>query len=174
MDALNVVVVVVFSSFLVGYSFQERAHCSCRAQCNAKVSELLHSAFDLLKVCHAWMFFSLFLRKYYRWILTRNFEKLNTRGAQPVSLLNIMMDLKKCCNHPYLFPTASIVRLTTPYHTHALDTILVVYTFTLLHHSILTHTCTLYIINLYRRLPLPPLGTTRVDRWSRPVASSSF
>ncbi|CAI8044830.1 Chromodomain-helicase-DNA-binding protein 5, partial [Geodia barretti] len=45
-------------------------------------------------------------QKYYRWILTRNFEKLNTRGAQPVSLLNVMMDLKKCCNHPYLFPTA--------------------------------------------------------------------
>ena len=48
-------------------------------------------------------------RKYYRWILTRNFEKLNTRGAQPVSLLNVMMDLKKCCNHPYLFPTAQQV-----------------------------------------------------------------
>lgn len=54
-------------------------------------------------------------RKYYRWILTRNFEKLNTRGAQPVSLLNIMMDLKKCCNHPYLFPTASMVWQTLPY-----------------------------------------------------------
>ena len=26
-----------------------------------------------------------------------------------MSLLNIMMDLKKCCNHPYLFPTASDV-----------------------------------------------------------------
>ena len=48
-------------------------------------------------------------RKYYRWILTRNFEKLNTRGSQPVSLLNVMMDLKKCCNHPYLFPTAQQV-----------------------------------------------------------------
>lgn len=24
-----------------------------------------------------------------------------------VSLLNIVMDLKKCCNHPYLFPAAS-------------------------------------------------------------------
>ena len=24
-----------------------------------------------------------------------------------VSLLNIMMDLKKCCNHPYLFPSAA-------------------------------------------------------------------
>lgn len=24
-----------------------------------------------------------------------------------VSLLNIVMDLKKCCNHPYLFPAAA-------------------------------------------------------------------
>ena len=76
--------------------------------------------------------FEYFLRKYYRWILTRNFEKLNTRGAQPVSLLNIMMDLKKCCNHPYLFPTASIVRVTTPYHTRA------VYHFDGLHFYIAT------------------------------------
>ena len=26
-----------------------------------------------------------------------------------MSLLNVMMDLKKCCNHPYLFPTAAEV-----------------------------------------------------------------
>ncbi|CAH0556045.1 unnamed protein product [Brassicogethes aeneus] len=47
-------------------------------------------------------------KKYYKWILTRNFEALNPKGGgQSVSLLNIMMDLKKCCNHPYLFPAAS-------------------------------------------------------------------
>lgn len=46
-------------------------------------------------------------KKYYKYILTRNFEALNPRGGgQQVSLLNIMMDLKKCCNHPYLFPAA--------------------------------------------------------------------
>ena len=51
-------------------------------------------------------------RKYYKYILTRNFEALNTRGSSSqVSLLNIMMDLKKCCNHPYLFPTAAAVSL---------------------------------------------------------------
>lgn len=27
-----------------------------------------------------------------------------------MSLLNIMMDLKKCCNHPYLFPVAAVVK----------------------------------------------------------------
>lgn len=47
-------------------------------------------------------------KKYYKYVLTRNFEALNSRtGGQQVSLLNIMMDLKKCCNHPYLFPIAS-------------------------------------------------------------------
>ncbi|RZC42901.1 chromodomain-helicase-DNA-binding protein Mi-2 -like protein [Asbolus verrucosus] len=47
-------------------------------------------------------------KKYYKYILTRNFEALNPKGGgQSVSLLNIMMDLKKCCNHPYLFPVAA-------------------------------------------------------------------
>ncbi|XP_064459559.1 chromodomain-helicase-DNA-binding protein Mi-2 homolog isoform X3 [Ornithodoros turicata] len=47
-------------------------------------------------------------KKYYKYILTRNYEALNAKGgSQSVSLLNIMMDLKKCCNHPYLFPAAS-------------------------------------------------------------------
>ncbi|ODM89703.1 Chromodomain-helicase-DNA-binding protein Mi-2 [Orchesella cincta] len=46
-------------------------------------------------------------KKYYKYILTRNFEALNSRsGGQQVTLLNIMMDLKKCCNHPYLFSAA--------------------------------------------------------------------
>jgi chromodomain-helicase-DNA-binding protein 1 len=42
----------------------------------------------------------------YRNILTRNFQELN-RGAtkgQKQSLLNIMMELKKASNHPYMFP----------------------------------------------------------------------
>uniref|UniRef100_A0A3B3RVI5 Chromodomain helicase DNA binding protein 3 n=1 Tax=Paramormyrops kingsleyae TaxID=1676925 RepID=A0A3B3RVI5_9TELE len=48
-------------------------------------------------------------KKYYKYILTRNFEALNSKGGgNQVSLLNIMMDLKKCCNHPYLFPVASV------------------------------------------------------------------
>uniref|UniRef100_A0A4W5PFQ3 Chromodomain helicase DNA binding protein 4a n=1 Tax=Hucho hucho TaxID=62062 RepID=A0A4W5PFQ3_9TELE len=48
-------------------------------------------------------------KKYYKFILTRNFEALNTRsGGNQVSLLNVVMDLKKCCNHPYLFPVAAM------------------------------------------------------------------
>lgn len=54
---------------------------------------------------------SLSRRKYYKFILTKNFEALNTKGGgNQVSLLNVVMDLKKCCNHPYLFPAAAIVR----------------------------------------------------------------
>uniref|UniRef100_A0A3P8WKB5 Chromodomain helicase DNA binding protein 4a n=1 Tax=Cynoglossus semilaevis TaxID=244447 RepID=A0A3P8WKB5_CYNSE len=42
-------------------------------------------------------------KKYYKFILTKNFEALNTKGGgNQVSLLNVVMDLKKCCNHPYL------------------------------------------------------------------------
>ncbi|XP_043270703.1 chromodomain-helicase-DNA-binding protein Mi-2 homolog isoform X3 [Venturia canescens] len=63
-------------------------------------------------------------KKYYKYILTRNFEALNPKGGgQQVSLLNIMMDLKKCCNHPYLFPAASQEAPTGPngnYETGAL------------------------------------------------------
>ncbi|TKR71709.1 hypothetical protein L596_019263 [Steinernema carpocapsae] len=47
-------------------------------------------------------------KKYYKAILTRNFDVLHVKnGGSQMSLLNIIMDLKKCCNHPYLFPKAS-------------------------------------------------------------------
>lgn len=38
-----------------------------------------------------------------RWILTRNYKALNkgTKGSTS-GFLNIMMELKKCCNHCYL------------------------------------------------------------------------
>ena len=32
-------------------------------------------------------------------------------GGQHTSLINVMMELKKCCNHPYLFPTAQVERI---------------------------------------------------------------
>jgi chromodomain-helicase-DNA-binding protein 4 len=48
-------------------------------------------------------------KKYYKFILTKNYEALNSKGGggNSCSMLNIMMDLKKCCNHPYLFPSAA-------------------------------------------------------------------
>ncbi|XP_055856577.1 chromodomain-helicase-DNA-binding protein Mi-2 homolog isoform X2 [Episyrphus balteatus] len=47
-------------------------------------------------------------KKYYKFILTKNYEALNSKsGGNSCSLINVMMDLKKCCNHPYLFPSAA-------------------------------------------------------------------
>ena len=46
-------------------------------------------------------------RKYYKLILTKNYEALQSRmGGGHQSLLNIVMQLKKCCNHPYLIQLA--------------------------------------------------------------------
>ncbi|XP_038068457.1 chromodomain-helicase-DNA-binding protein 1-like isoform X2 [Patiria miniata] len=42
-------------------------------------------------------------KQYYKWILTRNFRAL-TKGVKgsTTSFVNIVMELKKCCNHPHL------------------------------------------------------------------------
>ncbi|CAD6191489.1 unnamed protein product [Caenorhabditis auriculariae] len=48
-------------------------------------------------------------KKYYKNILTKNFDALNVKnGGTQMSLINIIMELKKCCNHPYLFVKASM------------------------------------------------------------------
>ncbi|KAL8969664.1 MAG: hypothetical protein Q9183_001891 [Haloplaca sp. 2 TL-2023] len=45
--------------------------------------------------------------EYYKNILTRNYAALNEGAKGPKqSLLNIMMELKKASNHPFLFPSA--------------------------------------------------------------------
>jgi SNF2 family DNA or RNA helicase len=43
-------------------------------------------------------------KKYYRALYERNFSYLTkgAKGANVPNLLNIMMELRKCCNHPYL------------------------------------------------------------------------
>jgi len=43
-------------------------------------------------------------KKYYRAILERNFSFLakGTATANIPNLMNTMMELRKCCNHPYL------------------------------------------------------------------------
>ena len=42
-------------------------------------------------------------RQYYKWILTRNYTMLKKglKAAAP-SLVNVIMELKKCCNHGFL------------------------------------------------------------------------
>lgn len=46
-------------------------------------------------------------RKFYKNILTHNFEALRAKSGAQTSLLNVMMELKKVANHPYLLPAAS-------------------------------------------------------------------
>ena len=55
-------------------------------------------------------------KKVYKNILTRNFEALNSKGGAQVSLLNIMMELKKCANHPYLLPGTLFFNSSFPYY----------------------------------------------------------
>ena len=45
---------------------------------------------------------------YYKNILTRNYKVLNegAKGGQQMSLMNVIMELKKASNHPFLFPNA--------------------------------------------------------------------
>lgn len=44
--------------------------------------------------------------RYYRHIITRNYEALTSEGSRPKSLLNIVMELKKVSDHPYLIDGA--------------------------------------------------------------------
>lgn len=57
-------------------------------------------------------------QQYYRWLLTKNFAKLNagTKGkgmGNTATLRNLVMELKKCCNHPFLFPNYEDTSVTT-------------------------------------------------------------
>eukprot|EP01117_Protostelium_nocturnum_P005440 TRINITY_DN1971_c0_g2_i2.p1 TRINITY_DN1971_c0_g2~~TRINITY_DN1971_c0_g2_i2.p1 ORF type:complete len:1076 (-),score=439.07 TRINITY_DN1971_c0_g2_i2:118-3345(-) len=44
-------------------------------------------------------------REFYKALLTKNFEVLRygSKKGNQISLLNVVIGLKKCCNHPYLF-----------------------------------------------------------------------
>lgn len=43
-------------------------------------------------------------RELYKQILTKNLDLVNGVNKDKIQLLNILMQLKKVCNHPYLFP----------------------------------------------------------------------
>lgn len=63
--------------------------------------------------------------EYYRNILTRNYSALNAghnKGTQ-ISLLNVMAELKKASNHPYLFDGVED-RVLSNYGSHSRDNIL--------------------------------------------------
>lgn len=42
-------------------------------------------------------------KQYYRWILSKNYSALRKGNkGSPSTFLNIVIELKKCCNHAYL------------------------------------------------------------------------
>eukprot|EP00976_Prorocentrum_cordatum_P023376 476100-Prorocentrum_minimum.AAC.1 len=41
-------------------------------------------------------------KKYYRMLLQKDLDAINGTGERS-RLLNVVMQLRKCCNHPYLF-----------------------------------------------------------------------
>lgn len=43
-------------------------------------------------------------KKLYKQILTKNVDYINGTSKEKIQLLNVLMQLKKVCNHPYLFP----------------------------------------------------------------------
>jgi chromodomain-helicase-DNA-binding protein 1 len=54
-------------------------------------------------------------RKFYRLICQRNFAELNkSNRASKASLLNILMEMKKCCNHPLLLSYADEIQNDGP------------------------------------------------------------
>lgn len=43
-------------------------------------------------------------RKVYKGVLMRDIDTVNGSSVGRTAILNIVMQLRKCCNHPYLFP----------------------------------------------------------------------
>ena len=55
-----------------------------------------------------WCGLSTLQKSYLQWVLTRNFALLNhgLSGSSKRRLMNVAMECRKACNHPYLFPNA--------------------------------------------------------------------
>merc|ERR1712012_533586 len=58
-------------------------------------------------------------KKYYKYVLTRNYEALKVKGGSNTSLVNVLMELKKICNHPYLCDKASLEAKRLPNNAYA-------------------------------------------------------
>jgi len=54
-------------------------------------------------------------KKYYKMLLQKDIDAVNGSGERS-RLLNIVMQLRKCCNHPYLFQGAEPEPFTNGYH----------------------------------------------------------
>ena len=49
-----------------------------------------------------WVELTLFQKKWYKALYMKSYEKLKACGAAKASLMNVSMQLRKCCNHPFL------------------------------------------------------------------------
>merc|ERR1712129_77251 len=49
-----------------------------------------------------WVELTLFQKKWYKALYMKSYEKLKACGAAKASLMNVTMQLRKCCNHPFL------------------------------------------------------------------------
>ena len=49
-----------------------------------------------------WVELTLFQKKWYKALYQRSYDKLKACGAAKASLMNVAMQLRKCCNHPFL------------------------------------------------------------------------
>jgi len=49
-----------------------------------------------------WVELTLFQKRWYKALYQKSYEKLRACGAAKASLMNVAMQLRKCCNHPFL------------------------------------------------------------------------
>jgi len=49
-----------------------------------------------------WVELTLFQKKWYKALYQKSYDKLKACGAAKASLMNVSMQLRKCCNHPFL------------------------------------------------------------------------
>uniref|UniRef100_A0A1X7SDU6 SNF2 N-terminal domain-containing protein n=1 Tax=Amphimedon queenslandica TaxID=400682 RepID=A0A1X7SDU6_AMPQE len=54
-------------------------------------------------------------KQYYRWILTRNYKALSKGVKGSITgFINVLMELKKCCNHVYIVRTPDTPEVKDP------------------------------------------------------------
>jgi len=49
-----------------------------------------------------WVELTLFQKKWYKALYQKSYDKLKACGSKKASLMNVSMQLRKCCNHPFL------------------------------------------------------------------------
>jgi SNF2 family DNA or RNA helicase len=59
-------------------------------------------------------------QEFYQWILTRNYQELSKGRSTTASLLNIVMELKKCCNHSSLVSEPKLYERSDPKYLQTL------------------------------------------------------